>query len=114
MPASTSTRLARRPWVTWATYLLFFSAAIAAPLAYRWMSRPQGLPLTRQHNGRTEVFLRNPHAWDGERLPLVEATRSPLLYLIHQDLPPAPWPISTPMARSSSRTMRRLTLIEKI
>jgi hypothetical protein len=46
------------------------------------------LPPTRQYNGSTEVFLRNPHAWDGEWLPFVEATSSPLLYLVHDDLPP--------------------------
>jgi hypothetical protein len=88
MPASTSTRPARHPWLTWAASVLFIAAAIAALFVSRWMSRPQGLPPTRQHSGRTEVFLRNPHAWDGEWLPLVETTSSPLLYLVHDDLPP--------------------------
>jgi hypothetical protein len=90
MPAPTSTRPARRPWITWAASLLFLVVAIATPFAYRWMSRPEGLSPTRQHSGRTEVFLRHSHAWDGEWLPLVETTSSPLLYLVHQDLPPAP------------------------
>jgi hypothetical protein len=88
MPAPGSTRPARRPWLTWAASLLFLAATIAAPLASRWLSGPEGLPPTHQHHGRTEVFLRSPHAWDGKWLPLVEARRSPLLHLIHQDLPP--------------------------
>src|SRR5262249_19775550 len=66
----------------------FLFAAFAAPFAYRWLNRPKGLPPTRQHNGWTEVFLRNLRAWDGESLPLVEATGSRLLYQIHQGMPP--------------------------
>jgi hypothetical protein len=88
MSAPTSTRPARHPWLTWAASLLFLAAAISVPFIYRQQNRPEGLPPTHKHNGRTEVFLRNPHAWDGEWLPLVETTNSPLLYLIHQDLPP--------------------------
>jgi hypothetical protein len=38
--------------------VVFFAAALAVPFAYRWMSRPEDLPSTRQHNGGTEVFLR--------------------------------------------------------
>ena len=66
---------------------MFFAAALAVPFAYRWMSKPEGIPPTRQHNGRTEVFLCNPRAWDGEWLPLVEATDRPLLNLVHEGIP---------------------------
>jgi hypothetical protein len=114
MPAPTSTRPARGPWLTWAVYLLFLAATLAVPFACRWVSRPEGLPPSRRHNGQSEVFLRNPHAWDGEWLPLGEATSSPLLWLVHQGCLPAPWPTSMRMGRPSSRTMRRVTIIEKI
>jgi hypothetical protein len=77
----------RRPWITWAASLLLLCAAFAGPFAYRWMSHPKGLPPTRQHNGRTVVFIPTPGRHDGEWLPLEDTTDSPLLWLIHQRVP---------------------------
>ena len=41
MPTPSSTRPARRPWITWVRSLLFLVAAIAVPFIYRQQSRPE-------------------------------------------------------------------------